>query len=318
VSASSRSRALALASHTARAQEAGRTYRVTQITFAERNAATDAWLNSLRAMGFAEGKNLIYESIGIGLTEEQLLDSVNNSLAGKPDLLMAGGGPFIKAAMAATRTVPIVGISDDMVGEGNVASLARPGGNVTGVSILGTELNSKRQEILIEALPKARKMAVLADFGPQIAAHYEHLKMAARSSAVELSLLRAGNVEQIEATLKQAKEQGNEAVNVLASPVLFAHRQPLFAALRALRLPAIYQWPEGGRDGVMLAYGPSYFDAFRIWGLMAGKILRGARPSDLPIEQPTGFKLAVNLKTAREFTIELPKQFLQRADEVID
>jgi putative ABC transport system substrate-binding protein len=309
--------ASAFAPSAVRAQEAGRTYRITTFSSAERNPASDVVLDGLRSMGFSEGKNLVFDRAGVGLAEEQLVDAVKKVIAAGTDLLMAAGN-FIKPAMAATRSVPIVGFADDMVGEGHVASLARPGGNVTGISLLATELDGKRQEFLIEALPRARRMAVLADLGPKVAAHYENLRAAARSSTVELSLLRAGSPQQIEATLKQARGHGDEAVNVLASPVLFAHRQALFATLRALRFPAMYQWPEGVSDGALLAYGPGYADAFRLWGLMAGKILRGAKPSDLPIEQPTAFKLAVNLKTARELGITLPSRLVERADQVVE
>jgi len=271
-------------------------------------------------MGFIEGRNLTFDLVGVGLAENQLVDAVKKVVAAGPDLLLAGGPSFIKAAKAATGAIPIVGFSNDMVGEGHVTSLARPGGNVTGISILSTELDGKRQEILIEAMPKARRIAVLADLGAEIPAHYEILKAAAQArwSTVELSLLRADNPQQIEAVLKQAKEQGIEAVNVLSSPVLFANRQVLFATLRSLRLPAIYQWPEGASDGVLLAYGPGYADAFRLWGQMAGKVLRGAKPSDLPIQQPTAFRLVVNLKTARELNITLPSRLVERADEVVE
>ncbi len=310
--------ALAVASRSALGQEAGRTYRIAVVSYAARGAFTEATLGGLQAMGFVEGRNLVMERRGLGLREDQLVDAVRKVIGEGTDVLLAGGGPFIKAAKAATGTVPIVGITDDMVGEGHVSSLARPGGNVTGVSILATELDGKRQEILMEALPRARKIAVLADPSPQATTHFAALQKARPPGAIELLLVRAGNAAAIEAALRQAKEQGADAVNVLASPTLFAYRQALFDAATALRLPTMFQWPEGASEGALLAYGPVYADAFRLWGVMTGRVLRGAKPRDLPIEQPTTFKLAVNIKLARAFGITLPSALLQRADEVIE
>jgi len=311
--------ASAFAPPAVRAQQPGRTYRITVVTFAERGPYSDHALAGLKSMGFIEGKNLTFDRVGVGLADDQLGDALKKVVAaGGVDLLMAGGPAFIKAAQAATTTIPILGFTDDMLGEGLVTSLARPGGNVTGISILSTELDFKRQELLLEALPRARKIAVLADGGPQVPAHFEALRAAVRSSPVELSLLRASTPQQIEAALKQAKDQGSDAVNVLASPVLFANRQALFAGLKAQRLPAVYQWPEGAADGALLTYGPGYADTYRLWGVMAGKILRGAKPADLPIEQPTAFKLSLNLKVARALGLTLPARLVERADEVVE
>jgi putative tryptophan/tyrosine transport system substrate-binding protein len=233
----------AFASSAVRAQQASRTYRVTMLVYSERGSITEVVLAGLQSMGYIDRKNLTFDQVGVGLAEDQMVDAVRKVIAAGTDLLMAGGPSFIKAAMAATSTIPIVGLTNDMVGEGHVGSLARPGGNVTGISILSIELDGKRQEILIEAMPTTRRIAVLADLGAQVPAHYENLRAAARArwNTVELSLRRAGDAQQIEAVLTQAREQGDEAVNVLSSPVLFAHRQALFETLKALRLPAIYQ-----------------------------------------------------------------------------
>ncbi len=255
---------------------------------------------------------------GYSLRPEQVAAVARLLAEAKVDVFAAGGGPAIKAAQAASNTIPIVGFADDMVREGHVGSLANRGGNTTGISILATELDGKRQEILMELLPNARRMALLADATLQQPEHLATLQGLARLKGVELSVLRIEKPEDIESALDFAKAGGTEGINILASPLLFANRDRIFAKTAALRLPAMYQWPEGMKEGALVSYGPSYVNTFEQWGRMVGKVLRGATPAELPVEQPSRFFLSINLKRAGELGVAVPPSLLQVADEVVE
>jgi putative tryptophan/tyrosine transport system substrate-binding protein len=252
---------------------------------------------------------------GLSLRADQMAAAARQLAEAKVDVILTGGAVATRAAQAATSTIPILSISDDMVGEGLVASLANRAGNTTGISILAAELDGKRQEILIDLLPKAKKMAMLSDASGERQAA---LQTRARNSGVEVSLLQVARPDDIEPALKQASADGAAAVNILASPFLFAMRRRIFATAMALGLGTMYQWAEGIREGALAAYGPSLSETFRQRGRQAAKVLRGAKPSDLPIEQPTTVRLAINLKLAHQLGIAVPPALLQRADEVIE
>jgi len=298
------------------AQEAGRTYCIgTVITVPLTDASIMTVLDELKGLGFVEGRNLVVDPRGTSLRLEQMSAAARLLAEARIDLFLTGGGPATKAAQAASSTIPILAISDDMVGEGLVASLANRAGNTTGISILAAELDGKRQEILIELLPNAKKMAMLAAAtGERLAA----LQARARGSGVDISILPIARPDDVEPALKQARADGAVAINVLASPVLFAIRQRIFAAATALGLGTMYQWTEGIREGALAAYGPSLDETFRQRGRQAAKLLRGAKASDLPVEQPTTVKLAINLKLARQLGFAVSPALLQRADEVLE
>lgn len=272
-------------------------------------------MEGLATMGFVEGKNLVVDQHGFDL--RQFPAMARQLVQANVDLLMAGGSA-IKAAQSASNTIPIVGFADDMVQEGYVGSLANRTGNITGISILATELDTKRLEILMELLPKARRLAALADVRLLKPAQVQKFEEAARLKNVELSIVRIEKPEDIEPTLEAARAAGVEGVNILGSPLLFSARRKMFAITSALHLPTVYQWPEGVTEGALVAYGPRYGDTFRQWGRMAGKVLRGAKPSELPVEQPSKFELAINMKTAKAFGLTIPPSILARADEVIE
>jgi putative tryptophan/tyrosine transport system substrate-binding protein len=201
-----------------------------------------------------------------------------------------------------------------------VTSLARPGGNTTGVSILATELDGKRQEMLIEAVPRIRRMAALAETNTTTSAQVEALQDAARARNIELSIHWIARPEEISAAIEGAKAQGAEALNVLSSPaILFANRQIIMQRVAALRLPAIYAVPEIAEEGGFLGYGPSLVQIYReLLAAQLVKLLRGIKPADVPVEQPTKFELAINLKSAKALGLTIPESFLVRADEVIE
>jgi len=235
-----------------------------------------------------------------------------------PDVLLVAGTPGMVATQAATRTIPILGIADDMVRSGLVRSLARPGGNLTGISILASELDGKRQEILMDLVPASRHMAALADPTTKGPADLESLKSATMARGVELSIFSVHGPEEIVAAIDAGRAAGATALNVLASRTLDADRKIVMDRSAALRLPAIYQWPEAAEEGGLAAYGPRYAKMLRQLARQVVQILRGAKPADIPVEQPTEFELVINLKTAKALGLTIPPSILLLADEVIE
>ena len=226
-----------------RAQEPGRSYRMAVIVvFPRQTAQFMAFLDELRVFGFIEGQNLNFVSGGFDVRNEQLADVTASVAKSAPDIVICGGDPILRAARDVIRTIPIVGASTDMVGQGHVRSLARPGGNITGVSVLQAELDGKRQEILIEAVPGIRRMAALADPTISPAAHTNALQNAARARGVELGIFTASSPDQIAPAMDAAKASGAMALNVLATPLFSANRRMIllkavaFADARALRM----------------------------------------------------------------------------------
>jgi putative ABC transport system substrate-binding protein len=278
-----------------------------------------ALVEELRALGFVEGTNLVvdprgFDQIpnGMGWTAQAIARS------GVDVMLCMAGAQAIRAAQQATATVPIVGLTEDMVQEGFVGSLANRSGNTTGISVLAVELDGKRQEILMEALPNAKRMAVLADpskTGQQLAA----LQAVARQRGVDVGIVRIAQRDDVEAAFDAAKAQGAQALNLLASPFFnTAIRPTLFAKATAQGTPSISQWAESAAEGGALAYGPSINDIFRQLARIIAKVLQGTAPSQIPVEQPTSFRLAINLGALRAMGLAVPPALLHRADEVVE
>jgi putative ABC transport system substrate-binding protein len=300
------------------AQEPGRTYRVGGLSVQPRTAAHYvAVFDELRRAGFIEGQNLVVAGRGWEARPEQFPEMAAELVRAKVDVIFCAGDPATRAAQQATATIPIVAAADDMVGSGLVPSLAHQGGNTTGMSILASELDVKRLEVLHEFVPRARRIAVLAD--PTTISTRAQITSAARDLGLELVRFEAQSLEEIGHALDAIAAAKVEAVNVLASPLLNVSRPQIIDRMRDARLPTIYQWPESAEDGGLLAYGPRIVQIFReIIARQLVKVLRGAKPTDLPIEQPTTFELVVNLKTARALGLEVPLHLQQRADEVIE
>ncbi len=271
---------------------------------------------SLREVGYVEGQTIAIEfRLAEGKTER--LPALATELVQlKVDAIMTFGDPGIRAAQQATRTIPIVGATDDLVGAGLVASFARPGGNTTGVSILASELNVKRLELLKESLPGVSRIAALWDPGSGTF-HLKGLEAAARSLGVELQILEVRRPEDFRRAFEAAKKRQAGALNVLASPFLYGHRQTIIDLAAKNRLPAIYQWREMPEAGGLMSYGPTLSELLRLCAAALDKILKGAKPGDLPVEQPTKFELVINMKTAKALGLTMPQSVLARADEVI-
>jgi putative tryptophan/tyrosine transport system substrate-binding protein len=276
------------------------------------------FFSELRQLGFIEGQTLAVDRRGFDARYDQLSAIAAEIMKAGPEVLLCGGDAAIRAAQTASSNLPIVAITDDMVGAGLVRSLARPGGNTTGVSILAADLDGKRQEVLLEFLPGVRHLAALSDAQNNTPAQLQTLLDAARARGVELSIHRVERKEDIGLAIGAAKAGGAEALNVLASPLLHGNRHAIFTRTTELHLPAIYQWPETAQEGGLLAYGPRLTEVFRQLARQLGKVFRGANPADLPIEQPTKFELVVNLRTAKAIGLDVPPTLLARADEVIE
>jgi putative tryptophan/tyrosine transport system substrate-binding protein len=232
------------------------------------------------------------------------------------DVIFATGDHAVIAAQRATTVIPIVAVTDDMVGSKLVRSMARPDGNTTGISILASELDVKRLELLHELVPQAKRIGILADpttiaTGPQLAA-------AARVLDLQLVTVQAANSDAVAGALRQLATPGIGAVNVLASPILDDARDLIVERLNAARLPAIFQWPDSAEAGGLAGYGPRLSRVIYAGMEMIDKLLRGGRPAEIPVRQPTHFELAINLKTAKVLGLAVPESLLARADKVIE
>jgi ABC-type uncharacterized transport system substrate-binding protein len=303
-----------------RAQEPGRTYRLGGLTPSPRDAPHYAALfDQLRQLGFIEGQNLTIDWRGYGARTEQFRDIAAELVKAKPDVIFCAGDIAVRAAQQATTTIPILAVTDDMVGAGLVRSLAEPGGNTTGVSILATELDGKRQDILIEAVPRLRRMATLADVNTTTPQKLKELEDAARTRGVELSIHRVAQSEEVLPAIEAMKTSDAAALNVLASPLLFANRRFIIERAASLRLPAVYQFPEMAEDGGLIGYGPRLVEIFREFGRrQLVKLFRGAKPTDLPVEQPSHIEFVINLQTAKAIGHDVPPGLVLRADKVIE
>jgi putative tryptophan/tyrosine transport system substrate-binding protein len=303
----------------ASAQEQGRIYRLGVLSQGGRQQPQYlAFFDELRLFDFIEGRNLTLVPGSFDAPADQLAARAAMLVKAVPDVLLGIGDLATRALQAATQSIPIVGGAEDMVAAGLVASLSRPGANITGVSMLSPELDGKRQDILIEAVPGARRLAALVDATQTPQSHISALQDAARARGVELLAIEVHRREQIGPAIDAAKTSGAQAVNVLASAPFSGSRRIIFERMAALRLPAIYQWAEMADEGGFAAYGPRLSPAYRQRARMVAKILRGAKPADIPVEQPTHFELVINLKTAQAIGHEVPAGLVLRADKVIE
>src|SRR5262245_4227076 len=305
----------------ARAQEAGRTYRLGCLLPLLRTAPINvAFFNELQRRGFIEGKNLTVEYSAYGLHVDLISEYAAELVKARVDVIItAGDVATIRVVQQAAKTLPILAMTDGMVRLGLVASMARPDGNTTGVSIFALELDGKRQEILIEAVPGLRRMAFLADANFTTVAKLDALQEAARAHNIDLAIHRIAKGEEITAAIDAAKASGAEGINFSASPLFFTYRQLIMDRVAALRLPAIYEWPETAEEGGFAAYRQRLSQLFvEVMTQQLIKLFRGIKVADNPVEQPTKFELVINLKTAKAMGVTVPEALLVRADKVIE
>jgi putative tryptophan/tyrosine transport system substrate-binding protein len=280
-----------------------------------------AFRRGLGEAGFIEGQNVAIEFRWAEGQYDRLpalaADLVRRGVA----VIAATGGPASgQAAKAATATIPIVFISGtDPVQEGLVASLNRPGGNATGVNVLLSAMEGKRLGLLRELVPNAGLIgALLNPAMPTFDGQVNDVQEAARAVGQQLLILRASSEEEIEAAFATAAERRAGALLVAADPYMFSQRERLVAFAARYAIPAIYEVREYATAGGLMSYGVSLADAYRQVGIYTGRILKGEKPSDLPVQQPTKFELIVNVKAAKAIGLTIPESFLARADEVIE
>jgi len=262
------------------AQQPRRTYHLGALSRGPRDLALFAALfDELRRQGFVENQNLTINPHGFGLRVEQFQEVAMELVKAPVDVILAtNGNPAIRAAQQATATIPILGVTDDMVGSGLVSSMAHPGGNTTGVSLLGTELDGKRQELLIELIPGVRRIAALADSNQTGSRHLQALQDAARAHDVELSIQQIAKPEEISGAIDAAKAAGAAALSMLASPLLFLQSHVIIEHTAALRLPAMYQWPETAEERGLAGHGPRSVQLYQdVVSRQLIKLLQGAK-----------------------------------------
>ena len=307
----------------ARAQGAGHRYRIGFLVPIPRDRPpVAAFFDELKLNGFIENENLEVLPSGFDVRNEELAQLAAQLVQAAPDVIVAGPDPPLRAVQALTRTIPVAGMTEDMVAAGLVASLARPGGNITGISLLSPELDSKRQGLLIEAAPDARRIAALSDANTTPPHHIQMLQDAARSRGIELLVFGVRAPDEIKSSIDAAKASGAEALNFLATPLFSipgsSNNRIVMERIATTRLPAIFQWPETAEASALMGYGPRLTEMYRQRARIAVKILRGIRPADIPVEQPARFELVINLKAAKAIGHEVPAGLVLRADQVIE
>jgi putative ABC transport system substrate-binding protein len=280
-----------------------------------------AFRKGLSEAGYVEGQNLTIEYRWADGHYDRLPALADELVRRKVDVIVTRGGTTAtRAAKNATSTIPIVfEIGSDPVADGLVASLARPRGNLTGVSLLVVELMSKRVELLRELLPQAGVIALLVNpNNVNIERVIRDVQEATRAKGMQLHILLASSEGEIDAALESLRQRQARALLVATDPFIDSQRDRLVALAERNAVPAVYGFREYVAAGGLISYGPSLLDVFRQQGIYTGKILKGAKPSDLPIVQPTTFELVINLKTAKALGLTIPLSMLAQADEVIE
>ena len=305
------------------AQPAGRISRIGYLSAGSATSSNprliEAFRQGLRELGWVEGQNLVIEYRWAEGRFDRLPDLAAELVRLKADLIVAAPAPPALAAKNATGTIPIVFMgAGDPVGQGLVASLARPGGNVTGLSYgVGSSIFAKDLELLKEAVPKVRRVAVLFNPASPIKHIISEVKDAGRSLGLQLQLVEARGPGEFDGAFAAMARERAGALFVVQDPAFSSHRAQLVDLAAKNRLPTILTQREDAEAGGLMSYGPRLSDLWRRAATYVDKILKGARPTDLPVEQPTKFELVINLKTAKTLGLIIPPSLLQRADEVI-
>jgi putative ABC transport system substrate-binding protein len=280
-----------------------------------------AFRQGLSEAGYVEGQNVAIEYRYAEDHYDRLPALAADLVDRKVDLIVANSPPAALAAKSATSTIPIVFRGGaDPVGDGLVASLARPGGNLTGVSMLLDELTAKRLVLLTELVPRAQVIALLMNPSNRTSAErvIREVEEAARTRGSQLHVLKAGSEGEIDTAFASLVELQTGALVVAADPFLSSRREQIVALASRHAVPSIYAWREFAAAGGLISYGASLTSAFRLVGRYAGKVLKGTKPADLPVQQPTTFELVINLKTAKALGLAVPPTVLAIADEVIE
>jgi putative tryptophan/tyrosine transport system substrate-binding protein len=278
------------------------------------------FLRKLTELGYVEGQSIIIERRSADGKPERLNDLAEDLVRQRVEVIVTAGGPAGAAAKKVTQTIPIVlGAISDPVGVGLVASLARPGGNITGNSLMAPDLSAKRLDILHTLAPGISRFAILWDSSnPGMAARVQETKVAADQSHVLLHPVGPRNLEELDAAFAELLKERPEALLVTGEPFTRRHLTRILDFANNNKLPSMFEDSSFVVAGGLMSYGPDYPDVFQKAAIFVDKILKGAKPADLPVEQPTKFELVINLKTAKTMGLEVPPQLLALADKVIE
>ena len=313
---------IAASVYPAQAQQRAKIHRIGFLVAATRSffsARMEAFRQGLRELGYVEGKNVIIE-YRYAEGKPDLLPALASELVQlKVDVIVTTGTPGVQAAKNATSTIPIVFAAvADPVASGLVASLARPGGNVTGQSIFAPELSGKRLELLKEAFTKVTRVVAL--WNPTSSAEalsFKETQAVAKALGVQLHSMEVGGASDFESGFQRAKKARVQALIAVPSPVVSSNLKQVLEFAAKNRLPGMYDGPELVDAGGLMSYGPSYTDQFRRAAVFVDKILKGTKPADIPVEQPMKFEFIINLQAAKQIGVTIPPNVLVRADRVI-
>lgn len=305
------------------AQQQGRVWRVGMLETlsATSNAANlDAFRDGLRELGYLEGRNFILEYRSSDGQDKRFVELATELVRLNVDVIVARGSPASLAAKNVTSTIPIVmSRAGDPVRSGLVTSLARPGGNITGLSSQSVDTEAKRLELLRDLIPGLKRIAALSNMGtPNSPPQWKEIETAARSLGIESRLLDVRRPEDLPTAFAAASREHADALVVGQDGLLQSNRKRIADLAMSHRLPAIFRSMEFVEAGGLIGYGPHYADLYRRTAIYVDKILKGARPGDIPIEQPTRFELVLNLKTAKALGLAIPQSILLRADQLIE
>jgi putative tryptophan/tyrosine transport system substrate-binding protein len=279
-----------------------------------------AFLQRLRELGWIDGRNVAIEHRWGRGRSERFAELAAEFVQLKVDVIVTYGTPAVIAAKQATSAIPIVfAVAGDPVGSNLVTSLARPGGNVTGLSLQKIELADKRLELLREVVPGFRRLAIMANVGnPASVLEMREVEATARNLGHEVVIFEVRRAEDIAPIFEALKDRAADVLYLCGDPLVDTNRIRIITLATAMRLPTMSDFPEYVESGGLMSYGPNFPDLFRRAAGYVDKILRGTKPGDLPVEQPTKFDLVINLTTAKALGLTVPESFLLRADEVIE
>src|SRR5262245_5160328 len=307
----------------AAAQRAGKVWRIGMLDSATRelnSTNVDVFLGSLRELGYVEGQNLVVDYRSAGGRDERLPDLVTELIRLNPDVIVLRGTPEVLAVRNVTSTIPVVMTAVvDPVGLGVAVSLSHPGGNVTGMSSISSAMVTKRVRLLKELVPGMRRMAYLGDFrNSSVGVGWEEAQIATRALGIEAIKFDVQRAADVSRAFDVASREKVDAINVSADGTTRSNRQLIVDLAAMNRLPAIYTAREFVDEGGLMAYGTNYAPLYWRAASFVDKIFKGAKPAELPIEQPTRFELVINLKTAKALGLEVPPTLLATADAVIE
>jgi putative ABC transport system substrate-binding protein len=302
------------------AQPRPRTFRIGMLAAGSRTRFTDALVTALGDLGYVEGRNTVIDRRFAEGQLERLPEFAAELVKLRVDVMVIQGTPASLAARTATSTIPIVfAANSDPVGVGLVASLARPGGNVTGTSLMASELSGKRLELLHALAPGLSRIAILWDSSnPGMSLRVRETEIAARQSQVALRSVGPRNAEELEATLAELAKQPPDALLVTVEPFTRRNLARILEFCSTHRIPSMFEESSYVDAGGLMSYGPDLLEIFRRAATYVDRILKGASPADLPVEQPTKFELVINMKTARTLGLTIPQSILARADRLLE